>query len=481
MFINDRQGRYLDYSAADDALLALSPDELMRKTVRDVFSEEMAEEVFSMFERAHETGETQVVEYSLGVKAGERHFEARITPMGDERQLTIVRDVTDRKLAEDSRRRLRALEGLGTAAGGIAHDFNNLLMGVFGNIEVAKRDLPEGHPALASIQAAYSALDQARQLTKRLLTFARGGEPVLETVDLRRRIADTVEFDLAGGNVVPLMTLPQDLWPVKADRGQIVEVISNLTINAREAMRGGGTLHVLAENVSNVSDPAAPHLRGDFVKLTFRDEGPGIPSDIVQRVFDPYFTTKSGGSGLGLAIVHSIVSRHKGHVCLDTTEGLGTTFTIYLPADLTAEIKPEPQPASPTFEQTALSSRRILVMDDEELILNMVSLMLEQLGHTVETAASGEEAIAKYAAAMERGCKFDLTLMDLTVPGGMGGKDAVREVLALDPTAKVIVASGYSADPVLSECEKHGFSGFIAKPFDLKELESVVWRVLGQE
>ncbi len=475
MFIHDRKGRYLDYHTADTRLLAFEPEELLQRNIRDVFSNEMTETIFEKFDRAHETGETQVIDYSLDLPVGRRHFEARINRMDADRQLTIVRDVTERKRAEEAQRRVRTLESLGTVAGGIAHDFNNLLMGVFGNIEIAQRDLPNDHPALSSLQFAHQALENARQLTSRLLTFARGGNPVMERVDLRQRIYDTVRFNLAGSNVATRFDMPEDLWPAKADKGQIVEVISNLTVNAKEAMPSGGTLHVHAQNVSDIQETDAPALRGDYVKLTFKDEGKGIPPRVIRRVFDPYFTTKQTGTGLGLAIVHGIVSRHQGHVGIESAPDVGTTFTVFLPAEKAAGTHQER--AQPDRAPTP-GSARILLMDDDEMILNVTSQMIEQLGHAVETASNGREAIDKYAEALNSKAPFDLTIMDLTVPGGMGGKKAIGELLAIDPSAKVIVASGYSSDPVLADYGKHGFLGCLAKPFDSEELGDTISRAL---
>ncbi len=233
----------------------------------------------------------------------------------------VLLDITEIKRAEEAQQRVATLESLGTVAGGIAHDFNNLLMGVFGNIEMAKMDLPTEHPARRSIEAANQALDMARRLTNRLLTFAKGGSPFLETVDLRQSICDTVRFHLSGSNVAARFDIPADLWPAKADKGQIVEVISNLTLNAKEAMTTGGLLHVEARNVHGPREASAAVMCGDYVRLAFRDEGIGIPVSMIGRIFDPYFTTKQAGSGLGLAIVHGIVSKHKGRIAVESVPG----------------------------------------------------------------------------------------------------------------------------------------------------------------
>jgi PAS domain S-box-containing protein len=407
------------------------------------------------------------------------HFSSvpRCMDNGDVVWTGVLLDISDIKTAEEAQQRMGMLESLGTVAGGIAHDFNNLLMGVFGNIELAAADLPPGHPARTSLVAAHQALDTARRLTGRLLTFAKGGSPVLETVDLRQSIFVAVRFHLSGSNVEARFDIPADLWPAKADKGQIAEVISNLTLNAKEAMTAGGTLHVQARNVRGPEDAPATGLRGAYVRLIFRDEGIGIPAAIIDRIFDPYFTTKQAGSGLGLAIVHGIVSKHQGYIAVESVPGAGTTFTVFIPAEFD-EQPPCPARIVELAPPRARVAGHILLMDDESVVRQTATLMLERLGHTVETAQDGREAIAKYAAAMKSDRPFDVTIMDLTIPGGMGGKDAIRDLLALDPSARAIVASGYASDPVLADCARYGFIGQLAKPFVMSGLDDALSNAL---
>ena len=389
----------------------------------------------------------------------------------------VFRDVSEQQRLEERSRRIDKLEAVGQLAGGLAHDFNNLLMGIFGNIELAEIELPPSHPSLTYLQAAHESLDNARLLTGRLLTFAKGGAPVLETVDLRSRICDLVKFHLAGSNVAARFDIPPDLWPVKADKGQIAEVVSNLTVNAKEAMPHGGTLHVHASNMTDMRDTATPELCGNRVKLVFRDEGVGIPPSIIGKIFDPYFTTKRTGCGLGLATVHGIITKHKGHMAVESTPGKGTTFSVFIPADSPEHLPALPE-QTPVSEATARVAGRILLMDDDAMILRTTARMIERAGYTVETAADGREAIAKCAEAMKAGKPFDAAIFDLTVPGGMGGKEAIGELLKLAPSVRVIVSSGYSSDPVLSDYVKYGFSGYLAKPFNQQELNASLLRVL---
>jgi CheY-like chemotaxis protein len=300
---------------------------------------------------------------------------------------------------------------------------------------------------------------------------------LLETVDLEQLIRDTVQFHMSGSNVATHFDIPGNLWPLKADKGQFAQVLSNLVLNAKEAMPKGGNVYVRAENVPLSGHHAEPAISGHFVKLTIRDEGSGIPKSIMESIFDPYFTTKPTGSGLGLAIVHGIVSRHKGHIQVDSMPNAGTTFTLLLPADTAAQGRSQAAPA-PSAQPLPENTGRILLMDDEEMIRIATSRMLERLGYTVDLAIDGRQALDKYAAAMKNCRPYDLAIMDLTIPGGMGGREAMQALKSLDPKAKAIVYSGYSSDPVLADYARYGFSGCLAKPFMLKELQREITRVL---
>ena len=487
IFWKDRKSVYLgcNENFAKVAGVA-SSREIAGKTDFDLaWKKEEAEFFHACGERVLDTGaaEYHIVAPQQQADGRQAWLDINLVPMLDDNDqvtglLGTYEDITERRQLEEAQRRARALEGLGRVAGGIAHDFNNLLMGVFGNIELAELDLPPDHPCLAALQAAHLSLENARHLTARLLTFAKGGSPVLESVDLRQRICDTVRFHLAGGNVAAQFDIPDNLWPAKADRGQLAEVISNLTLNAKEAMPAGGTLHVRARNIPDLAEPGAPHLHGAFIQLVFRDEGVGIPASIIGRIFDPYFTTKQTGSGLGLAIVHGIIGKHNGHIRVESNPGAGATFTVFLPAETASPLRP----AEPPLPAAGLprSSGRILLMDDEAVVLETTQGMLVRLGFTVETARDGREAIAKYLEAKNQGRPFSATIMDLTIPGGMGGKEAIGELLARDPLARVIVSSGYSSDPVLADCTQYGFTGHLSKPFRLAELRDVIADAIGK-
>ncbi len=391
----------------------------------------------------------------------------------------VFRDITEKLRHEQELQRMQKLQSLGTVAGGIAHDFNNLIMGVFGNIEMARMVMADDHEANPYLKEAYKALESARRLTGQLLTFARGGNPVLETVDLKELVQETVAFNLSGSNIRPEFHLPENLWPIQADPGQLGQVLANLTINAKQAMTGGGRLHIGGDNLEEGARSGFAHLSGPCVQLTIRDEGTGISPEIVDRIFDPYFSTKQSGNGLGLAVVHSIVTKHQGHIRVTSTPDAGTTFTLFLPTGFEIENLPSRAAGDPPKEPAPVSLH-ILLMDDEALIRRTTTAMLQKFGHSVDTTSDGTEALAKYATASTNGTPYDLVIMDLTIPGGKGGRETVRELLQLDPRARVIVASGYSSDPVLAGYQDHGFCGRLTKPFQIQELNREVQRVMGK-
>ncbi len=390
----------------------------------------------------------------------------------------VFRDVTEKLKTEKELLKTKKLESIGLLAGGIAHDFNNILTGLFGNIELAKLEIPPDHPAFPYIQLADQAMERATKLTKQLLTFARGGEPILETMDLKPIIEDTVRFNLSGSNVKAHFKFQEGLWHAKIDKGQISQVVANLTINAKEAMPKGGNIYIEAENFTVQKGDIFPHLlAGDFVKLIIRDEGIGIASQDIDKIFDPYFTTKKRGSGLGLAVAHSIVTKHKGYISVKSIQGKGTTFTIYLPAEKTPFPK-ENLLEKESHETTETASGHVLVMDDEELVRNVAMGMLKSLGYRVTIAADGKEALQKYREAIEKGDPFDVVIMDLTIPGGLSGKESIKKILDIDPEAVVIVSSGYSTDPIMAQYTRYGFKGRILKPFTLEDIKEELTRVL---
>jgi len=386
----------------------------------------------------------------------------------------VFRDETQKLKNEEELFKAKKLESVGLLAGGIAHDFNNILAGLFGNIELAKRKIDRDHVAYSYIQVAHQALERATGLTQQLLTFAKGGDPVLEAVSIQQEIRDIVQFNLSGSSVSTKFDFPADLWPIKADKGQFGQVIANLTINAKHAMPMGGALHVAAENIF-LDGQDVGSLTGSYVKLTVCDEGIGMTADIVDKIFDPYFSTKQTGNGLGLAMVRSMIDKHHGRIDVVSTLGEGTTFTIYLPAETGIGGQ-----ASSLADHSSNSrpGGRILVVDDEEIVQNILVEMLEICGYSIDVAATGEAGWKKYRAEKKAGNRYDLVIMDLTMPGGMGGKAAAQKILDIDLDARIIAASGYSTDPIMANYHDYGFVGRLLKPFYLADLQKEVSRVL---
>ncbi len=384
-------------------------------------------------------------------------------------------ETTERKQMEEERQRVVKLESVGTLAGGIAHDFNNLLTGIMGNIGLAKRYVEPKSQAEDRLLDAEKASLQARDLTQQLLTFARGGAPIKTIVSITKLIPDSATFALRGSNTKCQFSLPDDIWPVEADEGQINQVITNLVINADESMPEGGILNIGAKNRVVKPRTTLPLPEGNYVEITIADHGVGIPQEYLPRIFDPYFTTKQKGGGLGLATAYSIIKNHDGYITAESTPTVGTTFHIYLPASKKPMPKKEKEAAVPP---ALLGKGRILVMDDEEIIRQLLEAELTNVGYEVELTVDGAEAIEHYRKARESGRPFDAVILDLTVPGGMGGKDVIKKMLELDPGVKAIVSSCYSTDPIMSDFKDYGFSGVVAKPYKLEQLEETLHSLL---
>ncbi len=385
----------------------------------------------------------------------------------------IIRDISEiRELEEELLKRQR-LESIGILAGGIAHDFNNILAAVLGNISLAKTYTNTTHPVYSKLDAAEKASVRASELTQQLLTFSRGGEPVKRLLHMERILREASDFATRGSNVKCNVTVPESTWSVKADEGQIGQVISNLVINSMQAMPEGGIVNLVVENQQLSAMNSMSLDAGNYVTISVIDQGRGIAKENIDRIFDPYYTTKSEGSGLGLATVYSIVGRHSGQITVNSAEGKGSTFTVYLPA---SDQRPK-QTIANTIE-IARGSGTILVMDDEESVQSVIQEMLAQYGYKTVQALDGLSAVKLYKSAMDAGQKFDAVIMDLTIPGGMGGVESISRIIELDPDVRAIVSSGYSNDPVLANFTEYGFKACISKPFRLEELLSTLQSAL---
>ncbi|HWA26551.1 MAG TPA: ABC transporter substrate-binding protein [Lacunisphaera sp.] len=384
----------------------------------------------------------------------------------------FVTDISARRHLESEIGRASKLEAVGILAGGIAHDFNNILTVVLGNVTLAESDSPAGSPVAARLQDAKRATLRARDLTLQLLTFAKGGEPVRTTIELPELLKEAAGFALHGSSSRGDFQFQPGLWKVNADKGQVGQVIQNLVINAVQAMPGGGVVTLAASNVElpRPGDSAPPLPTGRYVQISVADGGMGIAREHLGKIFDPYFTTKAQGTGLGLASVYSIVRKHEGHIVVESELGQGTVFRFWLPA-VSGDARG--QAPSPTGSKSPFRARA-LFMDDEPSIRSMAMLFMERLGYDCDVAVDGAEAIKKYEASMAAGRKYEVVVMDLTVPGGMGGREAMEHLRRIDPNVYAIVSSGYSRDPVLANYQAHGFQAVLPKPYGLEQLTKVM-------
>jgi signal transduction histidine kinase len=367
--------------------------------------------------------------------------------------------------------RASKLQSIGALAGGLAHDFNNMLTAVLGNLSLLRYRGNIPPDGVQNVLEAERGVSRAQELTRYLLTFAEGGAPIKESVALEPLLRDTSAFVLRGSNVQCGIAIAQELWELHADPNQLAQVISNVVLNAVEATPGGGGIEIGAENAT-----VAPHLPdGDYVAIRVRDFGVGIAADRLPRIFDPFFTTKNQARGLGLAAAYSIMQRHGGYIGVQSTLGGGTTVSIYFPASRTIAVA-EPAPPAPTAApvEAPPPRLRVLVMDDEEPIRNLMQMTLGMLKYEVVCTVDGEQFLAAHATALAEGHPFDLAIVDLTIPGGMGGKDAVRRLRERDQSIRAIVSSGYSTDPVMAQCTQYGFDAVLPKPYPVKELIQLV-------
>ena len=384
----------------------------------------------------------------------------------------IANDITERHLLQQEQLKTEKLEAIGILAGGIAHDFNNLLQGIFGYISMAKMTFDQREKALSMLGQAEQALHMSVNLTSQLLTFSKGGKPVRKKLVLRPVIESAVTFALSGSRVNYDLDIDAKLRTVEADEGQVGQVIQNIVLNAEQAMPMGGTVMVTARNVYSPGQASPLRLaKGNYVEICIRDSGIGIPAEYLPRIFDPYFTTKERGSGLGLATCYSIIRNHDGTIRVTSEVGKGSTLSIYLPA---AEAEAENAKTPMLLTASDVRKGRILVMDDEEMLRNIAREMIQVLGHEVEFAMDGVEAIEKYREAWVSGKRFDIVILDLTVRGGMGGEETFRKLISLDPEVKAIVSSGYAESSVLSQYRTSGFKACLAKPYGMEALRNTL-------
>jgi two-component system, cell cycle sensor histidine kinase and response regulator CckA len=487
----DVEGKIIMVNNEAERLTGWPSREAIGRTLKTVFNVAIDLTAQARTEKSGYRNEAQSILLSLpenatltGRDGSEYIIEQVASPIRDNKNeiagvVLVFRDITERQRNEAERRKAETLEQLGLLAGGIAHDFNNLLTAIIGNISLASLLLPPDNELAKPLVDAKNASMRARDLAQQLLTFARGGAPIKKTASIGKLIQDTVSFSLRGSHSRSEFSFGGDLWPAEIDPGQISQVIANLVVNADQAMPNGGTLRVMCDNFSYSSStgPAIADLGpGEYIRIAIRDEGVGIPEEYLKRIFDPYFTTKPKGTGLGLATTYSIVRNHNGLITVESELHHGSVFTVYLPAAIHQQM-PVIETSGP-IAQAIPGSGRVLVVDDEEAIRSLVEFTLTHLGYQVAQAGSALEGVDIYREKFEAGERFDVVILDLTLPGGMGGKEALKKLIEIDPTVNAIVSSGYATDATMSRYQDFGFRGVIAKPYEAAELGKTVHDVI---
>lgn len=484
--------RFLMCNPAIQRMLGYTAQELNLLGLDDIHPKEDLPWVIDQFEAIARNDLKMVQDVPVKRKNGQV-FYAEISasfPMtydGKECLVGVFRDISERKEAARTRQSLEAqlahaqkMDGIGRLAGGMAHDFNNLLAVILGSINLAQTFLKSRQDVEKALARAESACLQATELARQLLALSKGAAPFMKIQSLRDLLHSTTRLALSGSDIALRLSVTDGLWLTHCDENQIHQVMMNLLINAKEATDSGGSIEVTAGNVQLSGKEIPPLRRGKYVKISVEDHGKGIPRKDLRKIFDPYFSTKSRGSqkgmGLGLSLAYSILKKHEGHIIAESELGVGSKFHVYLPA---SEMPIEKR--APNRQSKPAEKPRILVMDDEEVLRDVISQMIEALGYEVETARDGIEAIEKFRAAQESGRPFAVVLLDLTVRGGMGGRQAIPEILKLDPSAKAVLSSGYSDHIVLSRCREYGFAGALRKPYQLSELSEVLQIAMGHE
>jgi PAS domain S-box-containing protein len=472
-FAIDAEWKFTYLNAKAEALLGSSRDELRGCGLLERFPEQVGSAFEANYQRV--MSEQIPVEFEAGDSSGKIWYEVHAYPSNGGVSV-FFRDVSERKKSESERLTTSKLESLGTLAGGIAHDLNNILTVISGNIGLAQIEAPaDSGSLLGFLSKAGQAAQHAAHLSSQLLTFSKGGTPLKKVTSVGELLEHSAEFSLYGSNLRTDFDIAVDLWKAEVDAGQIEQVVNSLMLNAREAMPQGGTISVRARNVVLDDKPDAILPAGHYIKIAITDRGPGIPDELLAKIFDPYFTTKATGTGLGLAISHSIVKKHGGLLHLESSSVEGSAFAFYLRASDRKTVAPEVRVTERAFH---FNHQRVLVMDDEAAIRELTSQLLGTLGYEVTAVSDGLEAVRLYERALRRGEQFQAVILDATVRGGMGGVATIERLRSLDPKVNAIICSGYSDEAALSEFLAYGFRGALPKPFTRSELADALQQTL---
>lgn len=476
----DVEGKIILINRVAESLTGWSKDEALGKYLTDVFciknlnDQSPVENVIEIVIKNNETFDL-IDKAILVCKDGSTKIISNsIAPIYDSDGkaiglVLVFRDITEKIKIEKELEKAQRIESIGVLAGGIAHDFNNILTAIIGNISLAKMYVNPNDKIFERLADAEKASERAKKLAQKLLTFSSGGAPIMKTTAMEQILRDSVDFALSGSNVRCEYNIADDLWLVDVDESQISQAINNVVVNACQAMPNGGIIKLSAENIHVESKNSVLLRTGKYIKISIEDPGYGISEDILPKIFDPYFTTKKGASGLGLAITYSIIRRHGGNIEVSSSLGKGTVFSIYLPVSPVQTVKEK----YPSMSDIRINGK-VLVMDDEKMIRDITSKILEINGYEVVTANDGLQAINLYKEAMQSEKPFDIVILDLTVPGGMGGKETIERLMEIDPNVKAIVSSGYSNDPTIENFRQIGFKDFIYKPYSSRELVNVI-------
>ncbi|TFH28561.1 MAG: response regulator, partial [Promethearchaeota archaeon] len=470
-FVNKKFQELIGYTMTENPSLAdwflkAFPDEVYREKVISHYKKIL---LSKKTKEVKESSITFTVRTNYGTDVD---IAFRILEYDKRKVYFLMENITEQTHQENTRLRQQKLESLSIIAGGIAHDFNNILMGILGNINLLQLedDLPV--EVIQTLSSLEMAVTRARLITNQLLTFSKGGNPVKKVQQIGPLLRDSITFIMHGCKSIAHLEIPETLSSVKIDEGQISQVINNLLINAQQAMPTGGTITIAVQELDIEKSKELPISSGKYIFISIADTGPGISPEHHDKIFTPYFSLKKSGNGLGLATAYSIVQKHNGYIGFTSKVGEGTTFLIYLPVSIAP-----PSPSAIESTNVNSFSGKILVLDDNLTILTTLTQILTKLGFLVEGCTNGSEVITRYIQQLKLNQPYDLIIMDLTIPGGMGGKETIQELLQLDPSAVAVVSSGYSQDPIMSHYEDYGFKGVLQKPYTLSELRILLEKI----